>query len=505
MTDPARQRICTALSLIAIATSAVLVHGYHLGTDDAAIYIPGIKRAADPALYPFNSEFFMGHASWSLFPNLVGGTARLTGMPIDGAIFFWYLASTLAILTASLLFLRACFPSARAQWTGTGVLAALLNVPVAGTALLIADPYLTARSLSTATIILAITAIVTNRRLRAGFWIAASLLIHPQMAVYGALFAFCHAIACRSDRAGEPALDPRASLAVAALLPLVTLDFHPARGAYREILLSRAYFLVSSWHWWEWVGIFAPLAILSLLPRFVRRGAFPAVRAACRACVLLGLIATASALAIASSSEFQMIARIQPMRSFHPIYVILFLLLGGLLGEHVLKRQWWRYAACFGALAGAMFAIELVTYPLSPHFEWPGAGYRSGWLSAFLWIRSQTPKDAIFAIDPDYMLRPGVDLHGFRALAERSVLADNVKDSGAVSVFPSLAADWERQTDALKGWERFGPRDFETLSTTWGIQWVVLRRSHSAAGLSCKFQNDEVRVCRITPIGDRQR
>jgi hypothetical protein len=497
-------RVRTALLLFALAAAAVIVHGYHLGTDDAAIYAPGIKRAADPALYPVNSEFFMGHASWSLFPNLVAGTARLTGMSIDSAIFLWYLACTLAILTAGLLFLRACFPSARAQWTGACVLAAVLNVPVAGTALLIADPYLTARSLSTATTLLAITAIVTNRRLRAIFWIAVSLPIHPQMAIYGMLFAFCHAVASRRAPAREPAPNCAPSIAVAAILPLLTLDFHPARGVYRQILASRAYFLVSSWHWWEWVGVFAPLAILALLPRYVHRGAFPPFRAACRASVLLGLISTAAALTIASSSTFQMVARIQPMRSFHPIYVILFLLLGALLGEYVLRDRWWRYAACLGALAGTMLAIEVTTYPLSPHVEWPGAGYPSGWLSAFLWIRSHTPKNAVFAIDPNYMLRRGVDLHGFRALAERSVLADNVKDSGAVSVFPALGADWERQTGALKGWDRFGPRDFETLRATWGIEWIVLAKSHSANGLRCVFQNDDVQVCRIVPALDRK-
>ena len=145
----AASRFRTFLALIAMTAAGLLVHGYHLGTDDAAIYVPGIKRAADPALYPFNSEFFRGHASWSLFPRLVGGMSRLTGMPVDWAIFLWYLLCTLAVLTAGLFFLRACFEDAPAHWTGVGTLAVLLNVPVAGTALLIADPYLTARALST--------------------------------------------------------------------------------------------------------------------------------------------------------------------------------------------------------------------------------------------------------------------------------------------------------------------------------------------------------------------
>lgn len=481
-----------------MAAGAVLIHGYHLGTDDAAIYAPGIKRLADPALYPSNAEFFMGHANWSVFPNLVAGTARLSGLSIDAAIFLWYLASTLAVLTASFLFLRACFSSERAHWTGAGLLAAVWNVPVAGTALLLADPYLTARSLSTATTLLAITAIITDRWRLAACWIAGSFLIHPQMAIYGLLFALCRWLAKSAAKERVPELLPEAaSLVTAAALPLVLFDFHAAGPVYREILATRSYFLVSTWQWWEWLGILAPLAILACLQRWNPRTATLALRDSCRASVLLGLVATASAMVIASSPSFESVARIQPMRSFHPIYLILFLLLGGLLGEYALKRAWWRYAVCFGALAGAMLTVELATYPDSPHIEWPGRGYSNGWLASFLWIRTHTPKNALFAIDPDYMLRPGVDLHGFRALAERSALADNVKDSGAVSVFPALAADWEKQTNALKGWDRFGSRDFANLRARSGADWVVLARAHPADGLRCVFHNDAVQVCRI--------
>jgi len=69
--------------------------------------------------------------------------------------------------------------------------------------------------------------------------------------------------------------------------------------------------------------------------------------------------------------------------------------------------------------------------------------------------RGHTPKSAVFGIDPDYMLLPGEDQHGFRAVAERSVLADEVKDSGAVSLFPQLASHWKDQVRAESGWETF--------------------------------------------------
>jgi hypothetical protein len=67
-----------------------------------------------------------------------------------------------------------------------------------------------------------------------------------------------------------------------------------------------------------------------------------------------------------------------------------------------------------------MFALDMAAYPASPHIERHGAGYRGEWLASFLWIRDHTPKDAVFALDPEYLLKSGVDRHGFRAMAERS-------------------------------------------------------------------------------------
>jgi hypothetical protein len=56
------------------------------------------------------------------------------------------------------------------------------------------------------------------------------------------------------------------------------------------------------------------------------------------------------------------------------------------------------------------------------------------------------------------------DQHGFRAVAERSVLADRLKDSGAVSLFPAFAADWKTQVDAQRGRRAFQLADFERLA-----------------------------------------
>ena len=219
------------LWLALLTALAVLIHGYHLGADDAAIYVPAIKRVADPGLYPFGAELFMSHARLSCFADLVGYSARLSHLPVDFVIFVWHVASIFLLLLASWRLACACFRNQRARWGAVALLAALLSVPVAGTALAIMDPYLTARSLSTPTTIFAIACYLSNRRKQAVAWLLATALIHPQMSVYGAVFLICLELAGRLLRrgaAGAPTFD---ALAFAGL-PFL-FDFQPASGAAR--------------------------------------------------------------------------------------------------------------------------------------------------------------------------------------------------------------------------------------------------------------------------------
>ena len=148
--------------------------------------MPAIKHAADPALYPFGSEFFMAHAHLSLFPNLVGFSARLTHLPINLVIFCWHVACIFLLLLAAWRLLCVCFVNDTARWSGVALLAGSLSVPVAGTALVIMDPYLTARSLSTPLTIFAVACYLSSQPIRAVAWLILTALIHPQMSVYGA-------------------------------------------------------------------------------------------------------------------------------------------------------------------------------------------------------------------------------------------------------------------------------------------------------------------------------
>ncbi len=479
--------------LSAIAALAVLVHGYHLGVDDSAIYVPAIKRVADPHLYPFGAEFFMSHAHLSFFAELVGGSARLTHLPIDVVIFAWHVGTIFLLLLAAWQLLGCCFESTHARWSGVAVLAATLSVPVTGTALAIMDPYLTARSLSTPATLFAIACYLSNSPRRALAWLALTAAVHPQMAVYVSLFIGCMELAKRRSaiRAiAEPVF-------VGALIGLPFLpDFAPVTGAARDCMLSRTFFFVSTWAWYEWIGVFAPLAVLWWLSVITPRRTLPAFRQLASSLIPFGLAFTALALILAISVRLEGYNRLQPMRSFHLLYLVFFILLGGLVGEYWIKNRAWRWAAMFVPLALGMILLQNSVFPASEHVEWPGSNNGNNWISAFLWIRSHTPKEAVFAVDPNYMVRPGEDAHGFRAMAERSVLADYVKDSGAVSLFPKLAVEWEKQVGAERGIDHFEPADFQRLLQRYPVTWILTTQP-GPAGMTCPYHNLELAVCRM--------
>jgi hypothetical protein len=117
-------------------------------------------------------------------------------------------------------------------------------------------------------------------------------------------------------------------------------------------------------------------------------------------------------------------------------------------------------------------------------------------MQAFDWIRGNTPVTSFFAVGPMYLERPGEDFHSFRALAERSTLADVSKDASVATQVPALAPVWLEQVEAQSGWEHFGPQDFERLHARFGVDWVVLEQLGDF-GLDCPYQNGVLRVCRI--------
>jgi hypothetical protein len=182
------------------------------------------------------------------------------------------------------------------------------------------------------------------------------------------------------------------------------------------------------------------------------------------------------------------LAPMQPMRFLHLIYVFMTLVGGCLLGKYLLKSRVWRWTLFLVAINAGMFVSQRMLFASSEHLELPGRISANRWLQAFAWIRQNTPADAYFALDPEYMAAPGEDYHSFRALAERSQLADNIKDTAVVTQVPELGEVWATQVKAQKGWPRF--------QLAFGVNWVLVGYP-PPLGLDCRWHNDALSVCQV--------
>ncbi len=486
------------LFLALFTLAALFIHGYHLGIEDQAIYLPGVRYDLNPSLYPHDAEFFLPQVRPTLIDEIVAYTAKIAHIGVAGSTFFWHLVSVYLLLAAALRLARRCFERERQAWAGLALLTVLFTIPVTGTALYLVDQYLHPRTLATAFILVAIPDVIDHRYLRAVLWLFLASLVHVQMAFFGGLFlVFLVAVeVVRSDNG--PILARRFRAGILGF-PLASL-FEPGSPAWREAMLTRQQHFLLKWHWYEWLGIFGPLFLLwwisAVTSRSWRQGEVPAFRALlCRALLWYGSFCFLVALIVTIPQRLERLTPYQPMRGFHLVYLLLFLLMGGLVFEHLLRARIWLYAVLLTAIGLGMFYVQRDLFSGTRHIEWPGADTRNRWVRAFVWIRGNTPRDAYFAIDPRYMQKRGEDEHGFRAWAERSVLADWDKDPGVVCLFPAIADRWQEQVHAQDGFQNFGRQQLLGLRQKFGADWVVA--DHALGLHDCPYQKDGIYVCRI--------
>ena len=121
--------------LAMVALAALAVHGYHPTVEDAEIYLPAIKRALNPSLYPHNDVFFMSHARMTLFPKLIAASVHLSHVRLDWALLLWQWFAIFLLLLGCWHLGRLAFPGRLERWGGVLLTASLLTLPVAGTAL----------------------------------------------------------------------------------------------------------------------------------------------------------------------------------------------------------------------------------------------------------------------------------------------------------------------------------------------------------------------------------
>ena len=473
---------------------ALLIQGYHPYVDDAAIYLAGIEKVIHPSFFPLHAEYVLPHLKHSLFSYALGWLVRVSHIPLGFALFASYLTSLWLMLFACWRLTCLLFSVPQARWGAILLIAATLTLPVAGTAIFVIDPYLTARSFSTPVTLLAIVYALERRMLVATLCLLGAFMLHPLMATYAVGYILILTL-LRGRRwrwLGTIAVGVML-IGLAASHAGTLLGGSPS---YRIAAMSRSYFFLGDWAWFEIFGLFPPLiAALIYLSRrnFHLRSNYSLISATS---LYVGVLAVVFALCFTRNDNSFLLARLQVLRVFQIIYILFFLLLGSLLGERILRRRWWAWTGGFTAIAALMFTVQLSLYPALKHLEWPWGQSHNPWAQAFLWIRGNTPNDAYFALDPRYQELPKEDTLGFRAMAQRSALPDWNKDGGVAAIDPALAKRWWADVSETKNFSQWTDQQRVQNLTPYGVTWIVLPAG-AATQFACPYSNSAVRVCQL--------
>ncbi|MGI4756221.1 MAG: hypothetical protein ACRYGF_05150 [Janthinobacterium lividum] len=479
--------------LVLCTCVALLLLGYHPAAEDGGIYAAAAAFRLQPSLFPAERGFALAHTTRSLFIPLLDSVVRLLHWRLPVVLLLLHAISTALTLTALWALSKLFFSLAAHRRSGVLLCAVALGMPVAGTSLYLADPYLTARSISTPLLLFCLLFLIRRQTWAFLACITVSLALHPMMSGW-ALVLFAAFVACRSKKPLRNAL----LLAAAVLLGMAAVHWLGPidAAAAREASATRDYWYPARWAWFELVGLAAPPIVLLFLLKL--KGAehlSTTARQTASAAVLAVCIVGAGALCfIHVSDRSLLLARMQPLRLLHIVYLLFLLLLGGWMAS-VPRLRHLRWAALVVA-SFSLLMMQRQLYSHSHHIELPGMPTANGYTQAFVWARDNTPVDALFALDADYTTSPGEDAQLFRAVALRSSLPDAAKDGGISSVMPALAEDWARGMQAQAGLAHRSDAERVARVGPLGATWIVLPAT-SETHFRCPYRNSAAQVCKL--------
>jgi hypothetical protein len=500
----------TALVCAGLTAIAVAVHGYHPFAEDGGIYLTAIKKILHPDLYPRYADFAAQFARFSFFERIVAGLARVPAADLMTILFVMYVISIWMTLLASWKIAKHCFSNRTACYAAVSLIALCLTLPIAGTSLLLMDPYVTSRSISTPCTLLALgyllDAIQSFQRRYAGAWkslamcaisLAVAAVVHPLMAAYALGCVVLLASASIAHLRWRVVATASVCLvAISAAFLLYKLSPH-STADYAQVAQTRTYWFLDNWQWYELVGMLAPLALIGAIFLPSRSAQRPRTRALAQMAITVGFSAALVAILFARiSSSSYAVARLQPLRVFQLIYVVMILAIGGFLGERVFKRSLWRWSVMLVSVGAIFLFVQRQTFPHSAHIEFPWSAPANGWEQGFEWIRDHTPRDAVFALDANYITAAGEDSQNFSAIAERSALPDYAKDGGIAAIAPSLTREWIDGEKAQKNLNTESDNERALQLRSSPAEWIVLSRNAETA-FPCFYSNGVMKVCRV--------
>ncbi len=473
-----------------LSVLVVLVHGYHPYADDAAIYVAGIKRILHPFLFSkADIPYLEVHGQYSVFEPFVAGLVSLTRLPVDIILFLLHLLTIAAFIMAIYQLSCQLFLERTSRFMAVLLSAACFTLPIAGTAIFVMDPFITARSLTTPLSLFSVTAMLKGAWKQASLLTVLTIALHPIMGFYLLIFQAAYLVITQS-RWRTLWIGFTTFLFCAGGVAWYS-QYHPSSDDYHAVIWSRTYLFLSTWQWYEVLGLIAPLLILLLV---WTKNESCRITGLCQTAFLVGATMLICNLLFVHRSGSFVLARLQMLRAYQLIYLVGIVMIGGWLGRFTSGRLRILLLVPLVPMA-AMYFAQRAEYSQSLHIEAPWRVEANSWHQAFVWVKLHTPQDALFAANPDMMELAGEGHEGFRAMSERSVLGSN-KDEGVAVLSPALSDMWTIQNQAQLGLDQATDEMRAARLKPLQVSWLLLP-SNAFTNLPCPYRNSAVQVCRL--------
>jgi len=283
--DPELKPVALTILTVLLLVTWSLLHRYKGLTQDGELYAFQALARLNPALRGDVYLLANSQDEFTAFSPLYALFIRWLGL--------WN-ASVALFAACTLTFIAAAWVSAQSLWDATRAwaCAATCIVVVSGygayDVFAYSEPYLTARSMAEAMVIVALACHLRGLR-RWGWSIAiASMCIHPLMALPGVLLLACLSVPLFYALLG-------AGFGVLAALSLAVLALHTShgpqflaliRGSWLEMVRQRSqYLFMQFWRWHDWDVQLRPMLCLTLSGLATEQ---PRVRHLCWGAMLVG-------------------------------------------------------------------------------------------------------------------------------------------------------------------------------------------------------------------------
>jgi hypothetical protein len=461
-----------AFFLLATANSG----GYRYGASDQAYYIPAIREAMTPALFPRDDALLDAQSQVILWDGLVAGITGWTGLPLASVFFALYAAGVLTLYAAGVLVARAVGLS---TWATAALLAMLtLRHRIAKTGVNTLEGYLHPRMIAYAFGMLAVAALLRRRPGWAIAALAATAAVHPTTAVWFGMMlgtaAFVAWPRWRVPLAAVAAAGAVAAVWATAVGPLadraVVMD-----AEWLSALSTKDYLFPHEWPAYAWFFNFLPAAVVAVA-LWRMRALSPELRGLLTgALVLTAFFLTTLPLV---TMRYALAVQLQIPRVFWLVelmaLVVIALSLSGARG-----RVAWRggTARAFGiakVVALVLVAVSAVRGAVIVFVEKEGdlveIGLPEGdWTDAMRWLRTQ-PLEVHVLADPGHAWRYGTSV---RVAAERDVFLEDVKDAAIAMYDRDVAVRVAERRLLTHDLASRTPDELRDLARRYGLHYLV--------------------------------